>query len=136
MTKTIRVLNIPNTDENETKVRQAVSQFMVEQVLTKDEIMELAMSHLEETYAVAKHTIGDLARMVKETEIPSQINFDGTEGPSQPNHMLCYGSIPGYTGNGPEYYFFNKEQDYEYSAMEVKETTSTVPPLVLKKGVQ
>ena len=132
MTKTIKVLNIPNTHENETKVRQAVTQFMVEQVLTKDEIMEFAMAHLEETYAVAKHTIGDLARMVKETEIPAA----RPDGPSQPNRMLCYGTIPGYTGNGPEYYFFNKEQDYEYSAMEVKESTSTVPPLVLKKGVQ
>ena len=132
MTKTIKVLNIPNTDENEAKVRQAVSQFMVEQVLTKDEIMEFAMAHLEETYAASKHTIGDLARMVKETEIPKA----RPDGPSQPNRMLCYGTIPGYTGNGPEYYFFNKEQDYEYSVMEVKESTSTVPSLVLKKGVQ
>jgi len=114
-------LNIQNTEANATKVRQAVSQFMVEQVLTKDEIMELAMSHLEETYETAGHSIGKLAGMVKQTNIPSQINFDGTEGPSQPNHMLCYGTIPGYTGDGAEYYFFTKEQDYEYSVMEVKE---------------
>ena len=114
-------LNIQNTEANATKVRQAVSQFMVEQVLTKDEIMELAMSHLEETYETAGHSIGKLAEMVKQTNIPSQINFDGTEGPSQPNHMLCYGTIPGYTGDGAEYYFFTKEQDYEYSVMEVKE---------------
>ena len=112
---------IPNTIENKIKVRQAVAQFMVEKVLTKDEIMELAMDYLEENYFYAKHTIADLARMVKETEIPSQINFDGTEGPSQPNHMLCHGSIPGYNGDGPQYYFFTKEQDYEYSACEVKE---------------
>jgi len=114
-------LNIPNTDTNQNMVRQAVSQFMVEQVLTKDEIMELAMSHLEETYETAGHSIGDLAKMVKQTNIPSQINFDGTKGPSQPNHMLCHGSIPGYNGDGPQYYFFTKEQDYEYSACEVKE---------------
>ena len=110
---------VPNTIENKIKVRQAVAQFMVEKVLTKDEIMELAMDHLEENYFYAKHTICDLARMVKETEIPSQINFDGTTGPSQPNHMLCYGS---FHNELPEdmYYFFTKEQDYEYMACEVK----------------
>ena len=110
---------VPNTIENKIKVRQAVAQFMVEKVLTKDEIMELALDHLEENYFYAKHTIADLARMVKETEIPSQINFDGTTGPSQPNHMLCYGS---FHNELPEdqYYFFTKEQDYDYSACEVK----------------
>tara|TARA_B100001094_G_C18178258_1_gene799253 strand:- start:2185 stop:2529 length:345 start_codon:yes stop_codon:yes gene_type:complete len=105
---------IPNTKLNQTKVRQAVSQFMVERVLTKDEIMEHAMSYLEHLYA--GHTIADLAAMVKETEIPKA----RPDGPSQPNRMLCYGTIPGYTGNGAEYYFFDKEQDYEYSACEVK----------------
>jgi len=114
-------LNIPNTDENETKVRQAVSQFMVEEILTKDQITELAMDYLELVYDNAGHTIGELAKKVKNTDIPSQVNHDGTRGPSQPNRMLCYGSIPGYTGKGPEYYFFTKEQDYENSAMEVKE---------------
>ena len=118
MTDTNKVLNIPNTIENKIKVRQATAQFMVEHVLTKDEIMQFAMDYLEETYAVAKHTIGDLARMVKETDVPNHVRPDG---PSQPNRMLCYGTIPGYTGNGPEYYFFDKEQDYEYSACEVKE---------------
>jgi len=105
---------IPNTKLNQTKVRQAVSQFMVERVLTKDEIMEHAMSYLEHLYA--GHTIADLAAMVKETEIPKA----RPDGPSQPNRMLCYGTIPGYTGNGAEYYFFDKEQDYEYMACEVK----------------
>ena len=110
---------VPNTIENKIKVRQAVAQFMVEKVLTKDEIMEFAMDYLEETFAVANHTIGDLAAMVKQTDIPSQINFDGTTGPSQPNHMLSYGS---YHNELPEdqYYFFTKEQDYDYSACEVK----------------
>ena len=110
-------INIPNTIENKVKVRQAVAQFMVEKVLTTDEIMEFAMDYLEETYKDAKHTIGDLARMVKETEIPKA----RPDGPSQPNRMLCYGTVPGYTGNGPEYYFYDREQDYEYSACEVKE---------------
>ena len=105
---------IPNTKLNQTKVRQAVSQFMVERVLTKDEIMEHAMSYLEHLYA--GHTIADLAAMGKETEIPKA----RPDGPSQPNRMLCYGTIPGYTGNGAEYYFYDKEQDYDYSACEVK----------------
>ena len=114
-------LNIPNTGTNQNMVRQAVSQFMVEKVLTKDEIMELAMSHLEETYEAAGHSIGDLAKMVKNTDVPNHVRADG---PSQPNHMLCHGSIPGYNGDGPQYYFFTKEQDYEYSACEVKEITN------------
>jgi len=106
---------IPNTIENKTKVRQAVAQFMVEHVLTKDEIMEFAMDYLEETYAVAKHSIGDLAAMVKQTEIP----LARPDGPDQPNHMLCFGS---YHNELPEdmYYFFTKEQDYEYMTCEVK----------------
>jgi len=107
---------VPNTPENETKVRQAVAQFMVERVLTKDEIMEFAMDHLEQTFEDAGHTIADLAVMVKQTEIPKA----RPDGPSQPSRMLCYGTIPGYTGDGPEYYFFDKEQDYDYSACEVK----------------
>jgi len=106
---------IPNTIENKIKVRQAVAQFMVERVLTKDEILQLAMDQLEETYAVKKHTIGDLARMVKETEIPKA----RPNGPDQPDHMLCFGS---FHNEEPEnqYYFFTKEQDYDYSACEVK----------------
>ena len=106
---------IPNTQTNQTKVRQAVAQFMVERVLTKDEIMELAMDYLEETFAAANHTIGDLAAMVKQTEIPKA----RPDGPDQPDHMLCYGS---FHNELPEdmYYFFTKEQDYEYMACEVK----------------
>jgi len=106
---------IPDTKLNQTKVRQAAAQFMVERVLTKDEIMEHAMSYLEHLYA--GHSISDLAAMVKNTDIPNHIRADG---PSQPNRMLCYGTIPGYTGDGAEYYFYDKEQDYEYSACEVK----------------
>ena len=113
------VYNIPNTLINKIKVRQAVAQFMVERVLDRDTIYELAMDHLEAMYKDAGHTIGDLAAMVKETEIPSQLNYDGTQGPSQPNNMLCFGS---FHNEEPEhqYYFFTKEQDYEYMACEVK----------------
>ncbi len=111
--------NIPNTLVNKVKVRQAVAQFMVERVLDRDTIYELAMDHLEAMYKDAGHTIGDLAAMVKETEIPSQLNYDGTQGPSQPSNMLCFGS---FHNEEPEhqYYFFTKEQDYEYMACEVK----------------
>ena len=111
---------IPNTLTNQTKVRQAVAEFMVQKVLPKDAIEQMAMDYLEETFAAAKHTIGDLARMVKETEIPPL----HATAPEQPNQMLCFGTLTGYQGNGPEYYFFTKEQDYEYMACEVKEITS------------
>ena len=107
---------VPNTLVNQTKVRQATAEFMVEHVLTKEEIMQFAMDHLEQTFKDAGHTIADLAAMVKQTEIP----LARPDGPAQPNRMLCYGTISGYTGNGPEYYFYNKEQDYDYSACEVK----------------
>ena len=110
-------LNVPNTSTNLDKVRQAVSQFMVEEVLTKDEVMELAMSYLEDTYSEAGHSIGDLAKMVKETAIPKP----HAHSPEQSNRILCHGSVPGYTGKGAEYYFFTKVQDYEYSSLEVKE---------------
>ena len=115
-----KYINIPNTQVNQTKVRQAVAEFMVQKVLPKDAIEQMAMDYLEETFAAAKHTIGDLARMVKETEIPPL----HANAPEQPNQMLCYGTMAGYQGDGPVYYFFTKEEDYEYMACEVKEITS------------
>ena len=115
-----KYINIPNTQVNQTKVRQAVAEFMVQKVLPKDAIEQMAMDYLEETFAAAKHTIGDLARMVKETEIPPL----HAKAPEQPNQMLCYGTMAGYQGDGPVYYFFTKEEDYEYMACEVKEITS------------
>jgi hypothetical protein len=42
-------------------------------------------------------------------------------GPSQPNRMLCSGIAPRVGNNPTNHYFFTKEQDYEYSSMEVKE---------------
>ena len=115
-----KYINIPNTIENKIKVRQAVAEFMVEKVLPKDAIEQMAMDYLEETFKDAKHTIGDLARMVKETEIPPL----HAKAPEQPNQMLCYGTMAGYQGDGPVYYFFTKEEDYEYMACEVKEITN------------
>ena len=107
---------IPNTIENKIKVRQATAEFMVEHVLTKEEILQFAADYLEEAYKAKGHTIADMAAMVKQTEIP----LARPDGPAQPNRMLCYGTIPGYTGDGAEYYFYDREQDYEYSACEVK----------------
>ena len=115
-----KYINIPNTQVNQTKVRQAVAEFMVQKVLPRDAIEQMAMDYLERTFEDAKHTIGDLARMVKETEIPPL----HANAPEQPNQMLCYGTLTGYQGNGPEYYFYTKEQDYEYMACEVKEITN------------
>ena len=104
---------IPNTLANQTKVRQAVAEYMVNKCLTPSEITELAKAYLEETYAEAKHTIGDLARMVNET----QAYPDARE--PQPEHALYYGS---YHNEFPEdqYYFFTRERSPEYSTLEVK----------------
>ena len=112
MTKTNK---IPNTNQNQAKIRHAVAEFMVEEVLTKEQIMHHAMAYLESTFENAGHTIGDLAAMVKKTDIPRA----RPDGPDQPNHILCFGS---FHNEEPEdqYYFYTKTEDYEYSALEVK----------------
>jgi len=110
-----KINKIPNTDQNQTKIRHAVAEFLVEQVLTKDEIVQHAMAYLEETFEIAGHTIGDLAAMVKKTDIPKA----HPSGPEQPNRILCFGTLH---NEEPEdqYYFFTKTEDFEYSALEVK----------------
>ena len=112
MTKTNK---IPNTNQNQTKIRHAVAEFLVEEVLTKEDIMHHAMAYLEEKLEVAGHTIGDLAAMVKKTDIPKA----RPSGPEQPNRILCFGTLH---NEEPEdqYYFFTKTEDFEYSALEVK----------------
>ena len=104
---------IPNTLQNQAKVRQAVAQYMVEQCLTKDEIMELAMDQLEDTFAAAKHTIGDLARMVNET--PGDVNCRIP----QPENALYFGT---YHNEFPEdqYYFFTRSKDPSWNSLEVR----------------
>ena len=104
---------IPNTLQNQAKVRQAVAQYMVEQCLTKDEIMELAMDQLEDTFAAAKHTIGDLARMVNET--PGDVNCRIP----QPENALYFGT---YHNELPEdqYYFFTRSKDPSWKSLEVR----------------
>ena len=104
---------IPNTIENQTKVRQAVAEYMVTKCLSKEEIMQLAMDQLEETFAVAKHTIGDLARMVNETPADANCRIP------QPEQALYFGT---YHNELPEdqYYFFTRERSPEYNSLEVK----------------
>lgn len=106
---------VPNTHQNHVKITQAVAQFMVEKVLSKEKIMEMAVEKLEQDYD-DHYTIGELAALVKQTEIPKQ----HPDGPAQSNHILCFGT---YHNEEPAdvYYFFTKVQDYEYSALEVKE---------------
>ena len=103
---------IPNTPTNQTKVRQAVAEYMVQKVLQKDAIEQMAMDYLERTFEDAKHTIGDLARMVNET----QAYPDARE--PQPEHALYYGSYHSESDGG--YYFFTRERSPEYNTLEVK----------------
>ena len=104
---------IPNTIENRIKVRQAVAEYMVTKCLSKEEIMDLAMDQLEETFASAKHTIGDLARMVNETQAHPDARIP------QPEQALYFGT---YHNEYPEdkYYFFTRERSPEYNSLEVK----------------
>ena len=104
---------IPNTINNRAKVREAVAEYMVDKCLTPSEIRELAKEHLVETYAIAKHTIGDLARMVNETPADA-----GCREP-QPEQALYFGS---YHNEMPEnqYYFFTRERSPEYNSLEVR----------------
>ena len=104
---------IPNTPTNQTKVRQAVAEYMVTKCLTPSEITELAMDRLEELFEDAKHTIGDLARMVNET----QAYPDARE--PQPEHALYYGSYHNEASDGG-YYFYTRERSPEYNTLEVK----------------
>ena len=104
---------VPNTIENRIKIRQAVAEYMVTKCLSKEEIMQLAMDQLEETFAVAKHTIGDLARMVSETPADAGCRIP------QPEQALYFGS---YHNEEPEdqFYFFTRERSPEYNSLEVK----------------
>ena len=110
---TNKYLTIPNTIQNQTKVRQAVAEYMVTKCLSKEEIMDLAMDQLEETFAFAKHTIGDLARMVNETPADA-----GCREP-QPEQALYFGQYESQGLDG--YYFFTRERSPEYNSLEVRE---------------
>tara|TARA_Y100000310_G_scaffold190420_1_gene190397 strand:+ start:1024 stop:1383 length:360 start_codon:yes stop_codon:yes gene_type:complete len=116
MTKTY--LTIPNTSINRDKVANTVAWHMINNCLTKREIEQLAADYLLDTYDEAGHSIGDLAKMVKETPIDET----GCHVP-QPQQALYYGMVDqtGVLHPMPEYYFFTRECSYEYNTLEVKE---------------
>ena len=110
---TNKLLTIPNTKTNYNKVANTVATHMVEKCLTEQEIKQLAIQYLEETYHGAKHTIGDLARMVNETPADAGCRIP------QPEQALYFGS---YHNEEPEdqFYFFTRERSPEYNSLEVK----------------
>lgn len=108
-----KTLSIPNTDINYRKVANTVASHMVEKCLEPDEIKELAIQYLEETYYAAKHTIGDMAQMVKDTPAEAGCRIP------QPSEALYFGNL---TSEGDEgYYFFTRAEDSAFNSIEVKE---------------
>ena len=108
-----KYLTIPNTKTNYDKVANTVATHMVEKCLDQDEIKQLAIQYLEETYREAKHTIGDLARMVKDAPADAGCRIP------QPSEALYFGH---YDTKGLDgYYFFTRSEDPAYNSLEVKE---------------
>ena len=110
---TNKLLTIPNTKTNHSKVANAVAIYMVEKCLTEQEIKQLAIQYLEETYHGAKHTIGDLAQMVQDTPADAGCRIP------QPEQALYFGQYESQGLDG--YYFFTRERSPEYNSLEVKE---------------
>ena len=110
---TNKYLTIPNTKTNYNKVANTVATHMVEKCLTEQEIKQLAIQYLEETYHEAKHTIGDLAQMVKDTPADAGCRIP------QPSEALYFGQ---YKSKGLDgYYFFTRAEDPSYRSLEVRE---------------
>ena len=109
-----KYLSIPNTKTNYNKVANTVATHMVEKCLDPDEIKQLAIQYLEETYHEAKHTIGDMAQMVKDTPADAGCRIP------QPSEALYYGQYDSQGLDG--YYFFTRAEDPSYNSLEVKET--------------
>ena len=108
-------LTIPNTKENLAKVKQTVAEHMVEKCLTEEQIKAYAVQGIVDAYDKGLYTIGDLARLVRDTPADAGCRIP------QPQEALYYGSIAGYQGNGPDYYFYTKSHEPEYNSLEVKE---------------
>jgi len=108
-----KYLTIPNTKTNYDKVANTVATHMVKKCLDQDEIKQLAIQYLEETYREAKHTIGDLARMVKDTPADAGCRIP------QPSEALYFGHYDTQGLDG--YYFFTRAEDPSYNSLEVKE---------------
>ena len=106
---TITHLTIPNTSTNRDKIVSTVANHIVGECLTDQEIRGLAILYLEDTYEEANHSIGDLAKMVKET-------------PIKQNNAKCYPEQALYHGGSKgDYYFYVRSESPEYSTLEVKE---------------
>ena len=110
---TNKYLTIPNTKTNYNKVANTVATHMVEKCLTEQEIKQLAIQYLEETYHEAKHTIGDLAQMVKDTPADAGCRIP------QPSEALYFGHYESQGLDG--YYFFTRAEDPSYRSLEVRE---------------
>ncbi len=111
----IKHLSIPNTKTNYNKVANTVATHMVEKCLTEQEIKNLAIQYLENTYHEAKHTIGDMAQMVKDTPADAGCRIP------QPQEALYFGSSSLRDDDGG-YYFYTRSFEPNYSYLEVKET--------------
>jgi len=108
-------LTVPNTEENLAKVKQTVAEHMVEKCLTEEQIKAYAVQGIVDAYDRGLYTIGSLARLVKDTPADAGCRIP------QPQEALYYGSIAGYQGDGPEYYFYTRSADPSYTHFEVKE---------------
>ena len=111
-----KYLTIPNTKTNYDKVANTVATHMVEKCLEPDEIKQLAIQYLEDTYHETGHTIGDLAQMVKDTPADAGCRIP------QPSEALYYGQYETQGLDG--YYFYTRAEDPSYNSLEVKETTT------------
>ena len=114
-----KTLSIPNTKTNYNKVANTVATHMVEKCLEPDEIKQLAIQYLEETYHEAKHTIGDMAQMVKDTPADAGCRIP------QPQEALYFGSASLVDDDGG-YYFYTRSFEPSYSSLEVKQTIKEV----------
>ncbi len=111
-----KTLSIPNTKTNYNKVANTVATHMVEKCLEPDEIKQLAIQYLENTYHEAKHTIGDMAQMVKNTPADAGCRIP------QPQEALVFG-FTGCTGQDDGFHFYTRSFEPGYSSLEVRETT-------------
>lgn len=108
-----KYLTIPNTNTNYDKVKQTVAEHMVEKCLTEEQIKAYAVQGIVDAYDKGLYTIGDLARLVKDTPADAGCRIP------QPSEALYFGHYDTQGLDG--YYFFTRAEDPAYSSLEVKE---------------
>jgi hypothetical protein len=108
-----KYLNIPNTKTNYDKVANTVATHMVEKCLTEEQIKAYAVQAIVDAYEKGLYTIGDLARLVKDTPADAGCRIP------QPSEALYYGQYDSQGLDG--YYFFTRAEDPAYNSLEVKE---------------